>query len=145
LAGKPAYTLTSAIKAKATDVSNVKGSSNYSVHANAVWWLYSQKYTTGKSATKFGVEQKLTRGAFASFLYKVNNRPAFAPTVSFKDISSSPSSKYFTQHAKAIWWLASINVAVGYTNGTYRVNGNTTRASMSTFIKKYWNYKNAQF
>ncbi|WP_430868465.1 endo alpha-1,4 polygalactosaminidase [Demequina aurantiaca] len=93
-------------------------------------WLARQKITTGYSDGSFHPKESVSREAFAAFLYRLAGKPAVAlPSRSpFKDVNKSD------QFYKEIVWLASQGITTGYSDGTFRPEGNITREAIAAFL-----------
>ena len=126
LAGSPAYTPTSADKARFTDVND--GTS----HAKEIWWLASTGITTGYSDGSFGVGGTVFRQDMAAFLHrfaqKFSGPSATSNGKTFTDVNAS------TAHAEDIAWLAKAGVTSGYADGSFGVGGTVSRQDMAAFL-----------
>jgi hypothetical protein len=89
---------------------------------------------TGYDNGNFGTTDTLTRGQFATILYRMAGKPAVSGTA--KDFSDTDSSAFY---AKAVKWASSSNVKVitGYDNGTFGPNDTVTREQMATMMYRY--------
>ena len=127
----PGYSATDKDKKAFSDVSAS------TAHANAIWWMASKGISTGYSDGTFGATRDVTRQDAAAFLYRLAGSPNYSPSSSdkgkFNDVNSS------TPHAKEIWWLASVGIANGYSDRTFRGSASITRADMAAFLQRFFN------
>lgn len=96
-------------------------------------WLASTGITTGYSDGEFKSSESVGRAAMAMFLYRAAGEPSFTPPKRspFSDVSTD--NRYY----KAITWLASTGITVGYDDGTFRPSAPVGRAAMSMFLLRF--------
>ncbi len=105
-------------------------------YANAVEWAYAQGIVTGKSATRFDPEGKITREQIAAILYRYNGKPqASGSLASFPD-----SGKVSTYAVDALVWATTEGLINGVSSGgitTLSPQNNATRAQIASIIMRY--------
>ena len=106
-------------------------------HANEIWWLAASGISTGFDDGTFRGMSAVTRQDAAAFLYRMAGSPDYTPSADdksrFSDVSES------TPHAKEIWWLSSVGIANGFSDGTFRGMSAVTRQDMAAFLQRYYN------
>lgn len=123
------------------DVSGVNASSKYSSHSHAIAWMGVTGLSNGWKTTGgsvFRPQANTDRDAMAAFFYRAAGSPAVKTKKSpFIDVSSSPSSKHYNTHWKAIFWMQEN----GYSNGWKTKSGakfsphaDISRAHVAAFI-----------
>jgi uncharacterized repeat protein (TIGR02543 family) len=90
---------------------------------------YVQGYTDGT----FKPEKTLTRAEIATVLYRLTtDATKTAPLAkSFTDV---PNGKWYTQEVN---YIASIGVATGYSDGTFKPEQNITRAELTVLVSRW--------
>ena len=105
-------------------------------HANAIWWMAGDSISTGFPDGTFGAERNVARQDVAAFLYRLAGSPDYTPSAAdkakFSDVNES------TDHSKEIWWLASVGIAGGFADGTFRGMNPVTRADMAAFLQRFY-------
>ncbi|GAA1120148.1 S-layer homology domain-containing protein [Citricoccus alkalitolerans] len=105
-----------------------KGSSFY----GAISWAKDSKVALGHASGEFGVYDNVTRGEFASFLYRAAKPKWSAPNVkSFKDVPVGS-----THHA-AIAWMKDIGLTTGYADGNFRQHQSITRGEVARILHRF--------
>lgn len=94
-------------------------------------WAQAQGVTTGYADGLFRPGKKVTRGEFASFLYRGVGAEYTGGLDSFRDVS--PKSA----HARAIAWLAAEGLSTGYGNGTFRPADPISRGEVAALMHRY--------
>ena len=96
-------------------------------------WAKDSQVSTGYTDGTFRPSRQVTRGEFASFLYRavVENRGAQAGADSFTDVPATSA------HRVAIEWLQREGLSRGYTDGTFRPTRPITRAEVSALLHRY--------
>jgi uncharacterized protein YjdB len=109
------------------------------VSSNEWYYSYVSRISTAGIITgydngNFGTTDTLTRGQFATILYRMAGKPAISGTA--KDFSDTDSSAFYND---AVKWASSSNVKVitGYDNGTFGPNDTVTREQMATMMFRY--------
>ena len=125
------YRLAGSPKTKATTCkfSDVKSTDYF---FKPVIWAVENGITTGYSDGKFKHQNVCTRAQTVTFLWRMAGKPAPKATTSkFKDVKKSD---YFYT---ATLWASEKGILAGYSDGTFRPNGNCLRRQMVTFLYKY--------
>ena len=100
-------------------------------YAEAVAWLYDDEITTGTTATTFGPADTMTRGQFATFLWRFAGEPAATITGQFTDVA--PGSFYEV----AVYWMLDEGITTGKTTTTFGPDDSVTRGETATFLWRY--------
>ena len=119
----------SAVTSQAGGFSDVPAGHTF---ADDVEWLASTGITQGRSDGTFGLNEPVTRGAMAAFLFRYDDghdRPSDPPA--FPDV---PGDHVF---ADAIAWLASTGITQGRNDGTFGLNDPVTRGAMAAFLHRF--------
>ena len=97
--------------------------------AEAVSYVYHNAIMNGISGTTlFEPDNTLTRGMFATILYRIAGSPAMTYEARFTDV---PDGKWFSN---AIIWAADEGIVNGFGDGTYGVNTDITREQVIKMI-----------
>lgn len=97
--------------------------------AEAVSYVYHNAIMNGISGTTlFEPDNTLTRGMFATILYRIAGSPAVTYEARFTDV---PDGKWFSN---AIIWAADEGIVNGFGDGTYGVNTDITREQVIKMI-----------
>lgn len=94
-------------------------------------WAANAGVTKGYADGKFLPYDSVTRGEFASFLFRAVQPDAGEWDASFSDVAESHP------HHEAISWLASTGVSTGYKDGTYKPNNTITRGEVAALMQRY--------
>jgi len=94
----------------------------------ALDWLFGEGLTTGKTDTLYGPEDALTRGEFATFLFRLVGEPTGAPASGFADVADG---KFYTD---AVDWLLWRGLTTGTSPTTFEPARAITRGEAVTFI-----------
>lgn len=106
-------------------------------HSDDVSWLYSTGVTTGwpvAGGIEFRPYETVKRCDMAAFLYRLAGSPEFEPTEQDKARFSDVDENFY--HAKEIWWLASVGISTGFSDGTFRGMDTVARCDMAAFLKR---------
>lgn len=103
---------------------------------SAVKYSYKNDLIKGLSSTKFGPNNKLTRGMIVTILHRMEKSPNVSGTPSFKDVKDS--KKYYY---KAVRWAEKNKVVNGYKNGNFGPNDYITRQDLAVILKNFATYK----
>ncbi|MGW9550759.1 S-layer homology domain-containing protein [Citricoccus zhacaiensis] len=99
-----------------------------------ITWAAAEKITLGYTDGTFQPHRAVTRGEFATFLYRLAAPEHNAPTDSpFDDLSTG------NIHYEAITWLASQGITIGDTHGHFNALEPVTRGEISAFLERYDN------
>ncbi len=95
-------------------------------------WAAQAEVTQGYADGEFKPRRSVTRGEFATFLYRAVKPEHLGPEdTEFTDVPTSSA------HYQAITWLASEAISVGYRDHSYRPNQQITRAEAATLLYRY--------
>jgi len=97
-----------------------------------ITWLADSGITTGYADGTFRSLAPVARDAMAAFLYRATGSPDFtAPaTPTFSDVGTT--HPFYDE----IEWLAAVQVANGYSDGTYRPAAPVARDAMAAFLNR---------
>ena len=95
-----------------------------------VGWLYSTGVTTGTAPAAFSPEDPITRGDFATMLWRYAGGPVAGERHPFVDVSKS-------YQQQAVSWMAQTGITTGTTPTTFEPDGHLTRAQAATFLHRY--------
>ncbi|MGM7668581.1 calcineurin-like phosphoesterase C-terminal domain-containing protein [Microbacterium sp. A93] len=99
-----------------------------------ITWAADEEITLGHTDGTFQPGRSVTRGEFATFLYRLDAPEHSAPKDSpFKDLDTG------NIHYEAITWLASQGITIGDTHGHFNVSEPVTRGEISAFLQRYDN------
>ena len=128
MAGRPSANLLS--PSQFSDIS--AGDAGYP----AIAWMAQNHIAFGEADGTFGVDKLVTRKQMAQFLYRLDGSPSVTlPANSpFSDVNPTDTGY------KAIVWLSSQGITVGYANGTFRPDTDISRKHMAFFLEKFYNY-----
>lgn len=111
-----------------TDVSYTKW------YYSSVNYVYTNNIMSGLSNTVFGAANSVTRGQFATILYRMQGQPASSNQSKFADVAPN---KYYT---KAVNWANNAGIVNGYTATQFAPNASITREQMAVMMFKYAQY-----
>ena len=98
-------------------------------YRDAVDWMVGEAITTGKTPTVFGPDDSMTRGEFATFLFRFVGEPAGSPEASaFGDLDRARF------YALPVDWLLFRSVTQGTSSTTFGPERTITRAEIATFL-----------
>ena len=83
------------------------------------------------ATTRFDPDRPLTRGMFATVLYRMAGEPGVKYTKKFSDVADG---KWYS---KAIIWASQKGIVSGYQNGTFGVEQNITREQIAKMLYEY--------
>lgn len=104
------------------------------------WYFQSVQFVaenglmTGVSATHFAPEQTLTRAMMVCVLWRLDGKPAAAPST-FADVKPN---RYYTA---AVGWAQETGIASGVSPTAFAPQQSVTREQMATFLYRYASYK----
>ncbi len=102
-----------------------------------VIWAVEKGITTGYSDGQFKPQNICTRAQTVTFLWRMAGKPAPSTTVNnFFDVKEKD---YFY---KATIWASEMKIVAGYSDGSFKPQGNCLRRQMVTFLYKYDKYVN---
>ena len=106
---------------------------------NACIWGNEKGIVEGYKDGTFGPQIVCARKHAVTFLWRLANKPAPKTTANkFKDIKTSD---YFY---KAVLWASEKKIVAGYSDGTFKPNGDCLRRQMVTFLYKYDKFINGK-
>ncbi len=120
-----------AASASTTGFRDVKGNHKF---YKEIAWMTEQRITTGYAFDDtFRPTDKVSREAFAAFLYRLAGRPSVSLPGSspFKDVPKNH------QFYKEIVWLSQQNITTGWADGTFRPKWDIARDAMAAFLYRY--------
>jgi Tol biopolymer transport system component len=96
-------------------------------------WLAAEGVTTGSADGTFGPTRSVQRQSMAAFLYRLAGEPDFDPptTPTFPDLDTD--DVFFLE----IEWLASVGVAEGFDDETFRPTFVVSRQAMAAYLHRY--------
>ncbi|XNY99562.1 ExeM/NucH family extracellular endonuclease [Micrococcus luteus] len=102
-------------------------------HYEAITWAAQAGVTTGYLDGTFRPKKDVTRGEFASFMYRAAGEPEFtAPSESpYSDVL--PGQAHYT----AITWLHEQGIVEGYGDGTYRAGTDISRGEVAVIMERF--------
>ncbi|PKM71887.1 MAG: hypothetical protein CVU91_12105 [Firmicutes bacterium HGW-Firmicutes-16] len=102
---------------------------------SAVEFVSSNGMMKGIGGTDFSPNTTVTRGMLVTILWRLENEPATAKTISFSDVSDG------NWYAKAVTWAAANNIVTGYA-GKFNPDDALTREQLAAILYRYAAYKN---
>ena len=98
----------------------------------AVDYVYENELFTGTSATAFAPGLPMTRAMFVTVLHRLDGRPTAVSGAGFSDVKNE--SQYYY---KAVAWANANDIVNGYSDGTFKPDGNITREQMAAIMYRY--------
>lgn len=102
---------------------------------DAVRYVSRNGLMQGTGGTSFSPNTIVTRGMLVTILWRLENEPTAAQTVTFSDVADG------AWYAKAVTWAASKGIVTGY-DGSFDPDGTLTREQMAAILYRYAAYKN---
>ena len=96
--------------------------------AEAVEWMASEGITAGFTDDLFGPDELVTRGQFATFLWRYEGQPQAEPSNEFNDVH--PLAYY----APAVEWMVENGITAGRAPGRFDPWSNVDRAQSIVFL-----------
>lgn len=103
---------------------------------NAIKYVYEKKIMSGKNASTFSPNEKLTRAMLVTMLHNMEGRPYVAGISKFSDVQNTKEWYYV-----AIKWASANNIISGYSNGKFGPNDQITREQLAVILNQYCIYK----
>lgn len=98
----------------------------------AISWGASTGVAGGYTDGRFRPSQNVTRGEFASLLYRASGQQHTSSTLrGFRDVPRE------APHAQAIAWMADTGISSGYADGTFRPSRPITRAEVAALMHRF--------
>ena len=94
-------------------------------------WLSDEAITTGTTLTTFSPENTLTRGEFATFLWRYAGLPGVTITGEFTDV---PTGAFYEI---AVYWMLEQGITTGKTATMFAPDDPVTRSELATFLWRY--------
>lgn len=101
-------------------------------------WFYpyvmdvgEKKLMTGYDNGSFGAYDNLTRGQFATILWRMSGAPSVGYDGRYPDV---PSDIFYAEASK---WASENGIITGYSDGRLGGNDNITREQVATILKRY--------
>lgn len=129
---------TSAFPAAVPQTSAVSGAAGRFTDVAADAWYYAtvesafaKGIMTGIDDTHFAPEQEITRGMFATALYRMEKEPETNGAYTFKDVAED------AYYAKAVAWASANGIVEGYSDAEFAPDDKITREQMSAMLYRY--------
>jgi len=100
-------------------------------HHDYVSWAWINGVTTGTSPTTFEPESNVTRGQFATFLWRIAGRPQVNPSHRFTDV---PAGMYYTT---PVAWAQANGIVQGISPTSFAPNDPITREQLAAMLFRY--------
>ena len=100
-------------------------------YSEPVAWLSDEAITTGTTLTTFSPENTLTRGEFATFLWRYAGLPGVTITGEFTDV---PTGAFYEI---AVYWMLEQGITTGKTATMFAPDDPVTRSELATFLWRY--------
>lgn len=98
---------------------------------DAISWANAEEITTGYKDGTFRQFDEVTRGEFASFVFRtVGPEPGTVEGEGFPDVPESSA------HHEAIVWMAEAGISTGYEDGNYRPGHQITRGEVAALLSR---------
>ncbi|MGW9552389.1 S8 family serine peptidase [Citricoccus zhacaiensis] len=98
---------------------------------DAISWANAEEITTGYKDGTFRQFDEVTRGEFASFVFRtVGPEPGTVEGEGFPDVPESSA------HHEAIVWMAEAGISTGYEDGNYRLGHQITRGEVAALLSR---------
>ena len=101
--------------------------------AGAVAFTSSHELFRGVSETEFAPQLPMTRAMLVTVLYRLENEPETAGTISFDDVMDG------TWYTDAVAWAAENGIVLGTGDG-FEPNENVTREQIATMLYRYMQF-----
>lgn len=106
---------------------------------NAVKAAFDRKLMVGVDDTHFEPETDVTRGMFATTLYRLESEPEISTEDIFTDVAQD------AYYSKAIAWANANGIVEGYSESEFAPDEKITREQMAAMIYRYSQYKGEGF
>ncbi|MBQ6497959.1 MAG: S-layer homology domain-containing protein [Bacilli bacterium] len=140
--GKATITATTVNNLKATCVVTVVPKFNFTDVSVNSWYYESVKQAyqrgiiAGYNATKFGPNDKITRGQLVTILWRIEGSPSgIAYSNKFDDVGIG---QYYTD---AVKWAATKDIVHGYSSNKFGPNNPIIRQDLAVILNNYARYK----
>lgn len=102
--------------------------------AGAVAFTSSHELFRGVSDNEFAPQLPMTRAMLVTVLYRLENEPETAGTISFDDVMEG------TWYTDVVAWAAENGIVLGYGNELFGPNDNVTREQIATMLYRYMQF-----
>ena len=99
-------------------------------YAEAVKWMADEGITTGMKDDLFGPDELVTRGQFATFLWRYEGRPPVDPSGEFDDVAADAF------YSQAVAWMVEQRITTGRTLDRFDPNSGVSRAESIVFLHR---------
>lgn len=103
-------------------------------YRDAVALCYENGWLLGTAEDRFSPDAAMTRGMFASLLYRMAGQPSVSGESPFSD---AETGKWYSD---AVLWAAREGIALGRGDGTFGVNDPVTREQIAVLLFRYARY-----
>lgn len=100
-------------------------------HYPYVKHVSAQNLMNGYENGKFGPDDNMTRGQFATILWRMDGKKAVDYSGEYPDV---PETIFYATAAK---WASDNGIITGYNNGNFGGNDNITREQVATILSRY--------
>ncbi len=98
----------------------------------ALCWAFNNRIVSGTSKTTFSPSETVTRGQFATMIYRMAGKPSVEGlSMPFKDVKSTDG------YYDAIVWAYNQGIIKGYSDKTFRPKNECTRGNVATMLYKF--------
>lgn len=94
-------------------------------------WAEQNEVTSGYSDGEFKSGREVTRGEFASFLFRAVDPEGSFAEAGFEDVDSTNA------HFEAVNWLKESGLVTGYTDGSFRADRQITRGEVAVILHAF--------
>ena len=106
-------------------------------YSSYVQWSFSSGIASATGNGTFSPERDISREEICSMLYNYADFKNYQLKPSLSPITFSDSSKTSSGYASAVSVMQQIGVVNGYEDGSFRPNGNATRAEVSAMLMRF--------
>ncbi len=99
-------------------------------YAEAVEWIADEGITTGLKSDLFGPDEPVTRGQFATFLWRYEGQPPANPSIEFDDVAADAF------YAQAVAWMVEQRITTGRAHGRFDPSNDVSRAQSVVFLHR---------
>ena len=100
-------------------------------YEEAVRWAVEHNVTSGVGEGMFGPNQNVTRAQVVTMLWRIENSPVIACTVTFSDVADG------AWYTDAVAWAAERKIVAGYPGGAFAPSQTITRQELVTILFRY--------
>jgi hypothetical protein len=103
-------------------------------HAEAIAWGAASKVAAGYTDNTFRPDQSVDRGEFASFLFRATGAEPVEDNQEDTEFDDVPED---SAHHEAIAWMASHEISVGYTDGSFKPGRAISRGEVAAMMQRF--------